>query len=178
MTTADSAIGTATGEILKRDFEGFSGSTLEERVRELVDREEIRELAARYAQRLSRRQSMADMFTDDGAVIIRRPDAEVQEVRGREQIGQTFAAAIANPMLSMSTVHNHVISISGNEATATSWNEVYVSDDQERTFAGCNYYNDRLRRDNGRWKFAVREVRVVIVGPAQRVSDAAPDDPP
>lgn len=115
-------------DLLSRGFEGFKSTSLEERIQELIDREEIRELAARYAQRVARRQSMADLFTDDGAFIVHMPDQPVQVVRGREQLEKTFAAAISSPALNMPAVHNQVISISGNDAAGTSWIELYTLD--------------------------------------------------
>jgi ketosteroid isomerase-like protein len=157
-----------TADLLRRGFEGFKSASLEERVQELMDREEIRELAARYAQRVSRRQSMADLFTDDGAFIVHMPNQPVQVTRGREQLEKAFAAAISSPALNMPAVHNHVISITGSEAIGTSWIELYTLDGDERSFAGCGYYEDRLRRDNGRWKFVVREANVLVVGSKQR----------
>jgi hypothetical protein len=155
-------------DLLKRGFEGFKCTSLEERMQELIDREEIRELAARYAQRVSHRQSMADLFTDDGAFVVHMPNQPVQVARGREQLEKAFAAAAASPALNMPAVHNHVISVSGNEAVGTSWIELYTLDGDERSFAGCGYYEDRLRRDNGRWRFVVREAKVLVVGSKPR----------
>ena len=157
-----------TTDLLSRGFEGFKSTSLEERMQELIDREEIRELAARYAQRVARRQSMADLFTDDGAFIVHMPNQPVQVARGREQLEKTFAAAISSPALNMPAVHNQVISISGNDAAGTSWIELYTLDGEERSFAGCGFYEDRLRRENGRWKFVVREANVLVVGSKQR----------
>ncbi len=165
----------AITDLLGRAFDGFSATALEERVQELIDREEIRELVARYAQRVARRQSMADMFTDDGAFVVHMPDQPVQVARGREQLQKAFAAAVSSPALNMPAVHNQVISISGNEALATSWIELHGLDGKQRKFVGCGYYEDRLRRENGRWKFVVREANVLVTGsepPAARYAGA------
>ena len=126
-----------TDDLLGSGFEGFKNTSLEARMLELIDREEIRELAARYAQRVSRRQSMADLFTDDGAFVVHMPNQPEQVARGREQLEKAFAAAASSPALNMPMVHNHVMSISGNEAVATSWIELYTFDADERRFAGC-----------------------------------------
>ncbi|TAK99481.1 MAG: nuclear transport factor 2 family protein [Rhodospirillaceae bacterium] len=153
-----------SGNNMLKLFDGFAGKTLEQRVQEIVDREEIRELAARYAQRVVRRQSMADMFTDDGVFIVRLPGKPVQEARGRAQLDQIFAAAIAQPSLNMPAIHNHVISIAGDEATELCWIELYTLDDKGRHFTGAGCYEDRLRRENGCWKFVVRDCTVLAVG--------------
>ena len=170
MNTSENRI----ADLLRSGFEGFKGTTLGERMQELIDREEIRELVARYAQRVSQRQSMADMFTEDGAFIVHLPDQPAQVARGRQQLEKAFAAAVSSPALSMPAVHNHVISISGNEAIGTSWIELHTFDGNERSFAGCGYYEDHLRRENGRWKFVVREANVLVVGSKQQGVQYAP----
>jgi hypothetical protein len=157
-------------EMLACGFEGLNGG-LEQRVQELADREEIRELIARYAQHVVRRRSMAHMFTADGALIVRMPGFPVQQARGHEALDKLFQGAIASPALSMPAVHNIVIQVTGDEATAASWIELHVSNDAHpdgHVFAGCGTYDDRLRREGGRWKFVVREANVRIVGAIQR----------
>lgn len=157
-------------EMLVRGFEGLGGR-LEQRVQELADREEIRELIARYAQQVMRGRSVARMFTADGALIVRLPGVPVREVRGYEALEKLFSSTIANAAMNMPAVHNIVIHVSGDEAIATSWIELYVSNENDpdgRAFAGSGTYDDRLRRENGRWKFALREAHVMIVGAVQR----------
>lgn len=143
--------------MLKHGFDGLKG-TLEQRVQELADREEIKELVSRYAQCITRRLPIADMFTDDGAFILRLPGASVEETRGRAELIKLYA--MNRPAINMPALHNHVISVSGDEAIGTSWIELYMTDDtkaDKRTYAGSGYYADQLRRENARWKFAVRD---------------------
>lgn len=158
-------------------FQGLGGS-LEQRVQELADREEIRELAARYSQRVLRGLSPADLFTDDGVMVISIPGLPRQEVRGREALEKVFAAAAARPMINMPAVHNQVISIDGDEAIGSSMIELQLSDetaDDGRVFAATGIYEDRLRRVDGRWKFASREAHAQVVGPAQRGTPLVPE---
>lgn len=152
---------------------GFEGrrDTLEQRLQELADREEIRELAARYSQRVLRGQSPADLFSDDGVMVIRMPGVPVQEVRGREALEKVFAASADRPVVNMPAVHNHVIAVHGDEAIGTSLVELHVSDDGDpdgRVFAATGIYEDRMRRVDGRWKFTFREARAQVVGAAMR----------
>lgn len=168
---------TTVDEMLTRRFEGLDGS-LEQRVQELADREEIRELIARYAQQVVRRRSMAHMFTADGALIIRLPGFPVHEARGHEALDKVFSSTIASPALSMPAIHNVAIQVTGNEAIATSWIELYVSKEDDpdgRAFAGTGTYDDRLRREDGRWKFVLREANVRIVGAVQRAKPIVGD---
>lgn len=145
-------------EILKRGFEGFQGTTVEQRVQEIADREEIRELTCRYAMRISRGQPVADMFTDDGAFIIHVPGREVQEARGRAAIDALYAGVVDPTKRTQPTVHNHVIVVEGDEATGLCWLEVRAMDGDVLSAAGSGHYEDRFRREGGRWKFVVRTI--------------------
>jgi hypothetical protein len=159
-------------EMLAQGFAGLGGSP-EARLRELCDREEIRELVSRYAQQVSRRQSPAHLFTDDGALVVRMPGFPVQEIRGKAALEQMFHSTGSRPSLSMPAVHNHVISIDGDEAVGTSWIELHVTDENApdgRAFAGSGYYEDRLRRVDGRWRFVLRDANVLVVGAVQRAN--------
>jgi hypothetical protein len=62
--------------------------TLEEQVREIADREEIKELTAKYAHwvALGEGAKVAQLFTDDGAFI--------NEVMGRSPISMCTGASI------------------------------------------------------------------------------------
>jgi hypothetical protein len=157
-------------ELLGRGFEGLQG-TLEQRIQELADREEIRELAARYAQRVSRRRSPADLFTEDGSFIVNMVGHPRQEAHGPAELAKVFDAATNRAIVSMPAIHNQVIWVRGDEAMGTSWIELHITDDNaadSRVFAGSGYYTDTLRRVDGRWKYVVREADVVVVGAAQK----------
>jgi hypothetical protein len=163
-------------EMLTHPFEGLGGS-LEQRVQELADREEIRELIARYAHHALRHLSMAHMFTADGALIIRLPGFPMREARGHEALDKLFRSTAASA-LTMPAVHNIAIRVTGDEAIATSWIELHVSNDEAsdgRLFAGSGTYDDRLRRENGRWKFVQREANVLVVGAVQRAKPIVGD---
>src|SRR5262245_42182970 len=60
-------------------FDAFRDKSVEQKVQELADREEIRELISRYAQRVANGVSVADLFTDDGAFITRLPGEPMTE---------------------------------------------------------------------------------------------------
>jgi hypothetical protein len=161
----------ATTEMVRRGFEGFKGKTLESHVQELMDREEIRELINRYAQRVSRGINMADMFVEDGSFLVHTVGFPDYEAKGRAEIEKSFGAVISKPTRNMPCIHNHLVQVNGDEALATSFIELQLSDDKRdegRIFAGSGYYEDKLRRVNGRWMFVQREAFVVIVGPAQK----------
>ncbi len=136
----------------------FSGKSLEQKVQELADREEIRDLIATYAHRVTHGLSNADLFTDDGAYIHRRSRDSVPEAhRGREALDAHYverpgAAGVATPM-----IHNTLISVQGDEATSICSIELRLWPENKSVLAS-GYYLDRLRREKGRWRFITRDV--------------------
>ena len=129
--------------------------TLEQQVQELADREEIKELTARYAHGVARGEGakVAELFTDDGVFINRLPDQPPTEVRGRAALQKFYATIKRNTALPC--IHNHLITLAGDEASGTCSIEVRITTKQQ-SMIGSGYYEDRFRRENGHWKFAER----------------------
>jgi len=141
-----------------KEFDAFTGKSLEQKVKELADREEIRELISRYAHRVAHREGLSALFTDDGAYINHNPN-DPREIRGREKLAAFFdnlppERRTADPL---PMIHNVAIEISGDEAIGICSNELRISENGKSMIAS-GYYEDRYRRVNGHWKFALREV--------------------
>lgn len=162
MNAVDQPVSVLVEELLRREFDGCTERTLNEKIQELLDREEIKELIARYAQRVAHRMSVVDLFTEDGAFILRVPGQAPIESRGREQLEKIYSVIWTSPTLSMPAIHNHVISISGDSAAAVCFVESHVRENGSRSFSGCGHYEDQLRRENGRWKFITRDVKGLV----------------
>lgn len=134
----------------------ISGKSLEQQVRELADREEIRDLIATYAHRVTHNVSVADLFTDDGAYIHRRTlDAEPDVTRGRAALEALYAPrpnarGQATPM-----IHNSLLSIDGDEARGICSIELRIWGSNQIMASG--FYRDSFRRENGRWRFVERD---------------------
>jgi hypothetical protein len=143
----------------------FRGKSLEQQVQLLVDREEIRDLIAIYAHRAANRQSMADLFTDDGA-FINRPTGNTapQVVRGRPELDAFFNSLGTQPQQPLPMLHNFLISVEGDEARALSSIEVRILHDGH-IMDGSGYYRDRFRRVDGRWKFVERDCTFLAMIP-------------
>jgi hypothetical protein len=139
-----------------REFSAFRNRTLAQKVQELTDREEIRELIARYAHRVAHGESNADLFTDDGVFIVRIPGRPVQETSGREKIDKLYKEAASRPGHSLPMIHNYLISISDDAATGLCSNELRTTEN-ERSIIASGYYEDTYRRENGHWKFSMRD---------------------
>ena len=160
--------------LVSSEFGGLKGS-LEQRVQELCDREEIRELMAAYAQRVLRRISTTDMFVEDGAMVIHVPNTPPIEIRGHAALEATITATKQAPQTSMPTLHNFVLSIDGDEAIGTCLIELMMGDKafpDGRVFSATGLYEDHLRRVDGRWKFVTRTIRQVAAGAAVSVPGA------
>jgi uncharacterized protein (TIGR02246 family) len=151
-------------------------TTLEQQVQALTDREEIKELTARYAHGVARGEGarVAELFTDDGVFINRlNPNDPPTVVRGREALQKFYTNIKRNTALPC--IHNHLITLAGDEATGTCSIEVRITM-KGQSMIGSGYYEDRFRRENGRWKFVERDCTFFHFVPLQQGWAAAPAD--
>ncbi len=141
--------------------------TLEQQVQELADREELKELTAHYAHGVARGEGakVAELFTDDGVFINELPDTAPTVVRGREALNKFYGAIKRNTALPC--IHNHLITLAGDEATGTCSIEVRITRNNQ-SMIGSGYYEDRFRRENGRWKFVERHCTFFHFVPLQQ----------
>lgn len=154
--------------LYKQDLDSFSNKTLEEKVQELVDREEIRELISTYAHRVAHGASIADLFTQDGVWTIRRtPDGPIVEVSGMEALKEHFHERPPEAEHPMPMIHNHILSIDGDLARGINSNELRISENGKSIIAS-GYYEDSYRRVNGRWKFVRRDTTFFHWTPVQQ----------
>jgi SnoaL-like domain len=142
--------------LFRRAFSAFNNKSLNQQVQELADREEIRELISRYAHCVAHGVSVSHLFTDDGEYIVRIPGRPAHESRGREQLVQQFARLETGPEHPLPMIHNYLLDISGDSASGMCSNEVRINENGS-SIIGSGYYQDKLRRENGRWRFVARE---------------------
>ena len=131
--------------------------SIEQRVRELEDRDEIKELTARYCWHIAHGEgeAAANLFTDDG--VLDMTDADFKPVRGREAILKFYRASVREPEVALPFIHNHIIELSGDDARGTCAIEARFSRNGESVTA-AGYYEDKYRREGGRWLFAERKL--------------------
>jgi ketosteroid isomerase-like protein len=137
------------------EFSAFQNKTADQRMQEIMDREEIRELLGRYAHQTARGMNVSSLYTDDGVFIVRIPGRPAQEIRGRAALSKIYGTMAEMPNPPKPQIHNSLIAISGNDATGICSNEVRVVENGQ-SIIGSGYYEDTFRRENGRWKFVVR----------------------
>lgn len=129
-------------------------------IRGLKDREEIKEVLARYAHGIALGDgiSVAELFTEDAVFstcFVNGVDAPElpKTLRGRSEIDAFYKSL--SPHEALPCVHNHIIDLAGDRATCRSTLEVRISL-KNTSMTGAGYYDDELRREDGRWKFSSR----------------------
>lgn len=132
---------------------------LERMLADALDRESIRELAARYCHAVAAGGGLplVDLFTDDGCMAsdpipaLGRP---ASETRGREALTRIYGEFTTRLAL-RPFIHNHVVDLDGDVASGVCSVEIRaVEDDVAYDIAG--HYRDRYRREGGIWKFERR----------------------
>jgi ketosteroid isomerase-like protein len=143
-------------------------ATLEQQVQALADREEIKELTARYAHGVARGEggAVAALFTDDGVFINSFNQADPpMVVRGRQELDKFYGSIKRNTALPC--IHNHIINLDGDRATGTCSLEVRITRNNQ-SMIGSAYYDDTFRRENGHWKFVERKCTFFHFVPIQQ----------
>jgi len=152
------------GDIFEDQPKRSYGRPLELLVRELADREEIRDLIATYAHRVAHNLSPADLFADDGAYIHRRTlDAEPEVTRGRAALEALYAPRPNSVGSATPMIHNSLVSIDGDEARGVCSIELRIWGSNQIIASG--FYRDRFRRENGYWRFVERDNSFFQWGP-------------
>lgn len=130
--------------------------TTDELVRELADREAIRDLSVLYCDCLQRKDvdGLLALFTDDATFVMK--GSEVQAVsRGRAEIRRMHEKAVAetDPRL---FVHTQIVNLLGaDRATGRCCAEVRnVTVTLE--FLGLGYFKDEYAKVGDQWKFTSR----------------------
>jgi ketosteroid isomerase-like protein len=121
-------------------------------VRELADKEAIRDLACRYAHHVWRQDAdaVAELFADDGEM-----DTSLEEpIRGRTAIRSALARLLDGADL-QPFVHNHLIEVDGDRASGICYIDLRSVRDG-KSMIGAGFYTDRYQRVGGQWKFSSR----------------------
>jgi hypothetical protein len=156
--------------MIPNSFRAFSSerkAALEDRVRQLEDREEIRQLLMDYGRYLDQRDfaSFSALFAGkEGEWIGGMGKAKSSQLIRKlmeDTIGNSKTGGISGPNCHMFT--NEIIHVTGDQAKAkTKWVFwVQNSSKQPQPFY-LGYYDDMFIRENDRWKFLKRVVHSEI----------------
>ena len=149
-------------KLVKNAIETISNmQPTEELVRELVDREAIRDLSNRYCDCLYRHDldGLVTLFTQDAAFVVKDTESEVV-TRGRAKLKKMFARLVSeiNPR---PLIHAQVVELrSADSATGRCYVELRTNTVQLEE-AGSGYYEDEYAKIGADWKFASRRLVVI-----------------
>ena len=151
-----------------------TGPSIEQRLRILEDREDIRELAATYCFLVDAGRSdelVERLFTEDACCDFRDAGGGEQMApmvsRGRAELRNFFSAVVPAALRDMAhTVHNHRVSIDGDRASGDCYFELTAVDRiSGEAVVGAGRYFDRYRRDRGAWRFEMRNAAIFFIAP-------------
>ena len=129
---------------------------IEAAVREMSDKEAIRDLARLYAHHVWQTEvgPLVDLFADDGEM-----DTSLEApIRGRDALRAAFQRLVDDDQADLQPfVHNHVIELDGDRATGTAYVDLRSIRDG-RSMLGSGYYSDRYVRKGAAWKFQSRSL--------------------
>lgn len=134
---------------------------IERTVRELADRDAIRDLARRYAHCIWQGDldGAIDLFTEDGEM-----DMDGRAIKGHQALSATYKAALAGTFHPF--IHNHLVELDGDRATGTCYLDLRaILNGKSMIGSGC--YRDRYARIDGEWKFAARKLTMSYFVPVQ-----------
>ena len=128
-------------------------STLEERIRQLEDRDAIRELTARYCQLAvaGRAEEIVALFTRQGIM-----ESSGTREQGHARLLTLYRSSFAE-LRPIPFIHNHVVELAGDRATGYCSIELRMVEKGEAVTA-AGYYDDVFEREEGVWKFAHRRL--------------------
>ena len=148
------------------------GSSSEERLRTLEDREQIRELTATYCFLVDDgrfAELVERCFTEDACCDFHGAGGGMAPTvsRGRAEVRHFFSVVVPAALRDMAhTVHNHRIAIDGDRASGDCYFELTAVDQTSgEAVVGAGRYIDRYRRDAGVWRFEARNAEIFFIAP-------------
>ena len=135
-------------------------SRIEDRLQAIEDREEIRELTARYCHAIAAADvaAIVGLFCEDGSFCING-----QVTTGTAALTEFYSTFSDTPP--MPFIQNHVIDELGvSSARARCSAEIRLVQDGVAV-TGAGWYNDSFRRVDGRWKFSERQFHIFHMVP-------------
>ncbi len=142
--------------------------TTDELVRELADREAIRNLPLHYCDCICRNDldGLINLFTENASFVVKNAENEVV-TRGRRELKKMYENLISQTHPRPYT-HTHVIELR-NENSATGRCYVELRNAKvEMEWIGSGYYEDEYTKLRGEWKFASRRLNEMGMTPLLR----------
>jgi ketosteroid isomerase-like protein len=136
-------------------------------LRQLLDREQIRELIHRYCYAVDARDLsvLGELFDDHCTLEIRHPGEQTQRCTGKSPILEFHRRNLNRDFTFLRhTTSNHIIEVKGDEASCKCyWNSALEFDGGAVSQSGR--FMDRLRRVADAWKITERVTLIEYVAP-------------
>jgi len=132
----------------------MSTKSTDELIRDLADREAIRDLAHRYAHAVWRRdpEAAVALFAKDGEMDL----GDRPPIRGEQALREAYQSLVSGAEL-RPFVHDHLIELDGDRATGRCHLDLRGTV-EGRSMIGTGHYEDRYVREQGKWRFASRQL--------------------
>jgi len=134
-------------------------------LKELVDREKIRELVHRYCWAVDRGtlQEVMALFHDPCDLVLVPGKRHV----GKAAVQKWYDAYMQNRMeVLRHLIHNQVITLDRDTATSKSYFDA-VGDLKGESIIAAGFYEDALQRVGGEWRFTEKVIRLDFLVPLQ-----------
>jgi len=134
-------------------------------VRELLDREQIRDLVHRYCWAVDRGtlEEVMALFHEECHLAL----VPGKRYVGREATSKWYRVYMQNRMeVLRHLIHNQVITVNGDTATSKSYFDA-VGDLKGESITVAGFYEDTLLRVNGEWKFTEKIIKLDFLVPLQ-----------
>ncbi len=132
-------------------------------LKELLDREQIRDLVHRYCWAVDK-GTLSDvmaLFHDPSTLIL----APGKKYADKSAVQQWYDVYLQNRMeVLRHLIHNQVITLKSDTATSKSYFDA-VGDLKGESITVAGYYEDTLLRVNGEWKFTEKIIRLDFLVP-------------
>ena len=131
----------------------MTDESLSATVRILADKEAIRELTARYADSVWRRdpEGAVELFAEDGVMDVGNGTVLV----GRSALRDGYRAMLTIDLQPF--VHGHVIELAGDRATGRCYLDLRGTV-EGKSMTGAGFYEDTYVRTRWGWKFQTRKL--------------------
>jgi ketosteroid isomerase-like protein len=124
-------------------------------VRALVDCDEIRDLARRYAHHVWQNEldALAALFAEDGEM----DPGTRPPIRGRAALLTAFREMLTTGSVFLPFVQQHVVDVDGDTATGTCYIDLRAEVDG-KSMLGAGWYSDRYARTPEGWRIQSRKL--------------------
>ncbi len=130
---------------------------------------EIQMLAQRYADAVNRHhaEDWIACWAEEGVWYLGTPEP----IRGRDTILAAWKGAMAGYPFAVFMVQPSIVDVDGDTANSRSNVEEILEDPDGNAMRVYGVYNDKLVKEDGKWRFLERHYNVIYRGPIELTGD-------